>query len=81
MTGEEGDIAREFIAAACALGLQAEADAVGNVIVRKPGRGSGPRLALSGHLDTVPAREPVPAQGRRAKQRAVDASADMSATL
>ncbi len=55
VTGQEGDIAREYCAAARALGLQAETDAVGNVIVRKPGHGSGPRLALSGHLDTVPA--------------------------
>ncbi len=39
---------------------EVETDAVGNVIGRRPGRGSGPVLAIAAHLDTVfPAGTPL----------------------
>jgi acetylornithine deacetylase/succinyl-diaminopimelate desuccinylase-like protein len=45
--------AEAFRARLAALGLPARIDAAGNVIAERAGRGRGPTVMLSGHLDTV----------------------------
>ncbi|HNW92881.1 MAG TPA: M20/M25/M40 family metallo-hydrolase [bacterium] len=54
-TGSERAVAEHYAAAAHRHGLAAAIDAAGNVIARRTVTANGPRLALCGHLDTVPA--------------------------
>jgi dipeptidase D len=52
----ESAITKYVLATAAKLGLEAKADKVGNVVVRKngtPGREERPRICLQGHLDMV----------------------------
>ena len=52
----EAAIARHLVDTAGRLGLEAQQDGVGNVLVRKPaspGRGGVPMVCLQGHMDMV----------------------------
>ena len=56
-TGKEEGIARFLVESFESFGVAAYIDSAGNVIAEK--RGSGPRILLAGHMDTVPGVIPV----------------------
>jgi tripeptide aminopeptidase len=63
--------AEAMLARLKALGLEARIDAEGNVVALRPGRGGGPKLLISAHLDTVfPAGTDVTVKERDGKLHA-----------
>ncbi len=82
VSGSEADAVRVYVHAGARIGMRCEIDRAGNGVARRGPEGAGVRIALLGHIDTVPGRIPVRTEGGVLHGRgSVDAKGPLAAML